>query len=117
MENKGYSLDKGDFENSPLYAKQREERGWDDTELWNLDYTIACFVYPRLKRFIELEPAGYPAQSFETYEDWIEALKKMLYSFECVIKDGDGVYITRENMEKVDEGLRLFGEYFQSLWD
>lgn len=116
MEN--YSLDKGDFENSPLYKKQREERGWDDTELWNLDYTIARFVYPRLKRFIELEPAGWPANDFPTYGEWIEALKKMLYAFEYIVKEDEMVnFVNSEEYSKVQEGLELFGKHFQSLWD
>ena len=36
------------------YKQQRIERGFDDSELWNLDYTIASFVLPRLKRLKEL---------------------------------------------------------------
>lgn len=114
MEN--YSLDDGTYEDSPLYKRQREERGWDDTELWNLDYTIAKFVYPRLKRFIELEPAGWPANDFPTYEDWIEALKKMLYAFERMITE-DYETVGSEEYNKVQEGLELFGKHFQSLWD
>ena len=106
-----FSIDTGEFADSPLYAKQREERGWDDTELWNLDHTIARFVYPRLKRFIELEPKSYPTDF--TYEEWIETLKKMLYSFECIVNDS----INREEYNKVQEGFELFGKYFQTIWD
>ena len=111
-----YSLDDGNMPDSELYKKQREERGWDDTETWNLDSTIAQFVYPRLKRFIELEPAGYPGQCFKTYEDWIEALKKMLYSFEHIINEDD-YEINNDVNKKIQEGLELFGKHFQSLWD
>lgn len=109
-----FSIDTGEFADSPLYAKQREERGWDDTELWNLDHTIASFVCPRLKRFIELGPITYPA-NFQSYEEWIEVLKKMLYSFERTLDENYKTF--SEDYNKVQEGLELFGRYFQSIWD
>jgi len=36
------------------FKEQREERGFDDTEVYNLDSTIARFILPRLKRYKEL---------------------------------------------------------------
>lgn len=109
-----YSLDTGNFGNSALYAEQRKTRGWDDTELWNLDYTIARFVYPRLKRFIKLEPVSYP-NDFESYEDWIECLHKMLKSFEYA-SNSDNMEDLKDS-EEIQEGFELFGKYFQHLWD
>ena len=35
------------------YFWQRRTRGWDDSDLYSLDYTIAKFVLPRLKVFAE----------------------------------------------------------------
>jgi len=43
----------------PIFINQIKERGFDSTELWNLDYTIALFILPRLKVFREAE-AGHP---------------------------------------------------------
>lgn len=40
------------------YKKQRLERGFDNSELWSLDSTIAEFVYPRLKAFYSQLPRG-----------------------------------------------------------
>jgi len=36
------------------YRKQRDERGFDDTETWSLDTTIASFIAPRMKRYLEV---------------------------------------------------------------
>ena len=47
-------------------------------ETWNLDYTIAKFVLPRLKLFKKLNN-GYPGrEGMETKEKWDEALNKMI---------------------------------------
>ena len=46
------------------YKEQRLERGFDDSELWNLDITIINFILPRLeewwrqqKKYAKLEDA------------------------------------------------------------
>lgn len=98
-----------------FFAKQREERGFDDTETWALDHVIAKFVTPRLKRFKELHichPHGI------TMEEWDEIIQKMIDGFEEILTRDD----TREkrgreyDSEKVQEGLKLFAEYFHDLW-
>ena len=45
---------KNDDERLQRYRDQRDARGFDDTETWSLDNTIARFIGPRLKRYIEL---------------------------------------------------------------
>ena len=95
------------------YAEQRLERGFDDSELWNLDSTITKFILPRLKRF-RTTHCGFPAQ-FKTDDQWCEILDKMIKAFEIANtdsidwKDGD------ENL--LDEGFKLFIEYYLNLWD
>lgn len=105
------------------YKRQRLERGFDDTELWNLDYTFAKFVLPRLKRFKEVNQ-GYPSSI--TYEVWDEYLDKMIYAFENIDYDDksyDGVewYNMPQEardavVDKVNEGLDLFRKHYFSLW-
>ena len=43
-------------------------------------------------------------------------MDKMIYAFEMIKKD-NAIYWTNEEAEKVDEGLKLFGKHYQSLWD
>lgn len=110
------------------YAKQREERGFDDTELWNLDYTLAAFILPRLKTFRDdvKESIAVPScltEDAKTGEDiekarskWHDYLDKMVWAFQQIIDDENINYdlATREETKK---GLRLFGEFFLFLWD
>jgi len=49
--NMDYSISKdvdADMPTRIKWSKQREKRGFDDTELWNLDVTISKFLVPRL---------------------------------------------------------------------
>ena len=109
-----------EFEESrKRWAKQRERWGFDSRETWNLDFTIACFVYPRLKFFRDTVENWHPIE-LDTNEEWIEILDKMLKSFEYIITDK--LLDTHTNEEyntikaEIDEGLELFAKYFQCLW-
>ena len=75
-----------------FYKQQRIERGFDDTELWNLDKTIAKYVLPRLIEFKKVVN-GYPPEC-ENITDWICIIDKMIYSFDHIV-----------NSEKYDDDL------------
>lgn len=87
-----------------------------DKETWYLDYTIAKFTVPRLKRYKEI-CNGHPCHL--TSEEWHNILDKMIYSLEAVIDDKAGFAYAdnpTEYYEKIQEGLELFGKYFNDLW-
>lgn len=95
---------------------QRLTRGWDDSDTWSLDYTIAKFTLPRLKRFQELK-MSHPA--FLTIEEWDDVLNKIIFALEVVIDDLDvksDRELVNEDYVKMQEGLELLGAYFFHLW-
>lgn len=89
---------------------QRLTRGWDDSDTWSLDVTIAKFVLPRLKRFKELNN-GFPYE--ETQESWNEKLDDMIYAMEFELKQFD---TNDYDMNRVNRGFELFGKHFHYLW-
>jgi len=95
------------------WTEQREARGFDDTELWNLDFTIARFVLPRLKAFKTMGH-GYPGNL--TFDEWNTILDKMIFSFEYAAND-DKLFGDSEFHETVNEGMQYFADYFFHLWD
>lgn len=88
------------------YKKQRLERGFDDTELWNLDSTILKFTLPRLKRFRECT-IGYPSD-FKSYEEWQVCLEKMINAIEKILED--------DKSDEAYKDFELFKKYFFDLW-
>lgn len=152
-----FGMDEAKYiEQMTVYKQQRIERGFDDTELWNFERSIAKYILPRMLVF-KTKTMGYPPD-FKTFDEWVETIDKMIYAFDHIINyeeytekleeelgvTWDGVIETKkrpdgnyelvhtekynnEVMEKyrqaqeemnnkVKEGLRLFGEYFQHLW-
>lgn len=75
---------------------QRRTRGWDDSETWNLDRSLAELILPRLKRFVEL-PSGHPCDL--TAEEWETALAAMVASFESIVRDDYYIRTEQESIE------------------
>lgn len=93
------------------YKKQRIERGFDDSELWSLDVTISKFILPRLKAFRDTA-GGYPSSMTEEY--WKQTLDHMIECFELHAECK--VSYTDEEEKNIEDGLKLFVEYFGHLW-
>ena len=92
---------------------QRRTRGWDDSELWSLDHSLAQVILPRLKAFAASR-MGYPADM--TNEQWSEHLETMINSFEAIAsEDYWGVEGLKQD-EEIQRGLDLFGKYYRALW-
>ena len=96
---------------------QRRTRGWDDRETWNLDYSLALIIAPRLKRFKELTHC-HPMDI--TMNQWYNVLDKMIFTFEKLADDeyqwpgiGDN---SEETIKAVEEGRELFHKYYHDLW-
>lgn len=99
------------------YKNQRLERGFDDTETWNLDVTIAKFIVPRLKRYKELNN-GIPSK-FKTKEEWDKILDEMIEGLE--LYEDKWKCNSDQNLTNLDEykrkrAVKLLGEYFYDLW-
>lgn len=98
------------------YFWQRRTRGWDDSETWSLDYSLAKIIAPRLKRFKEVK-CCHPMEL--TQEEWDTILDKMIFAFE---KLGEDDYqwpyeeIPDEVGKAVEEGRELFHKYYHDLW-
>lgn len=94
-------------------VEQLERKGFCNAELWGLNYTIACFIYPRLKEFrAQCGKNGYPVDL--TPNKWAKVLDDILYFFESEITDNN----TGEdrNQDRISRGKQLFIERFDDLW-
>jgi len=125
------------------FIQRRKWGGFDERELWDLDFPIIRFIYPRLKKFAEMKKHAWPGEGngHPTPEDWQKALDKMVEAFHYLILDGEdidaeGVFesdfgIKIKNEEKwnkyteeldrrskiIEEGFGLFSTNFFNLWD
>ena len=117
IKNVNFSLinkDDGRFE---AYKQQRLERGFDDSELWSLDCTIAEFIAPRLKAYTEAA-AKIGEHPFDvTEEEWQNILGEMVEGFEIYPEHLHWVEEAKLNWKKVNKALSHFHKYFFTLWN
>ena len=119
----------------------------DKWDTWSMDYTLADIVLPMLKQLKETNqgaPYVYPEdvpsklrptkqellqynKQGETDPKWFDrwdwVMDEMIYAFDCKANK-DEVYMRfddREEIQKeqdrISNGFRLFGKYYENLWD
>lgn len=93
------------------WAKQRRTRGFDETELWNLDTTFVRFLLPRLKAF-RAGTGGKVHSGSLTDQEWTGILDKMIAGFEKHIDDD----AEKDDIEVVQRAFDLLAKYWHGLW-
>lgn len=117
--------------------KQKVSIRIDKHDTWSMDHTLAPIILPMLKQLKEANH-GYPASLGET--EWDDIMDEMIWAFEQKCRgyweeDYYGPYIDGEDglfsghfewtddeglkahQERMTNGFRLFGEYYENLWD
>jgi hypothetical protein len=119
-EKNNFSIAQEVYPNEPekleKYKKQRDERGFDDTETWHLDKTLALFLIPRLERFIQLNN-GFP--SGETEESFNEKLNFILKSFQEYYNGENeevSLELEKERVSNLKKAAAILGEIWFDLW-
>ena len=119
-ERNNFSIAEEVYPNDPAtlnkYKKQREEQGFDDTETWHLDKTLALFLIPRLERFIQVNN-GFPTG--ETEESYDEKLNFIINSFKEYYYNEDqevSLEIEKERLLNAKKAAASLGELWFDLW-
>ena len=96
------------------FNKQREEKGFDDSELWNLDVVLAEIIISRLKAFKNIHNTSWQSIDGKTDINPNEYIDKMIKTFEFYTKS----YQEKEkiNENEIQLGWFLFIKYFGHLW-
>ena len=93
--------------------EQRLEYGFDDSETWSLDATLVHFMYPRLKRYLEI------ANDVIVIDDEMrKAIEDMIWFFERFLKGEEDCdfELTQEEYTRLPEIFEKFGKQFMRLW-
>lgn len=117
----------------------------DDSDLWDLDYTLAQIIYPALVKMRASDILGIPQVEDSDVPDslksmnaprvknkydpddfyilrWYYVLDEMIFAFSKQIDDSWKFHLDMEIEElqeiqtRVDNGLILFGKYYKALW-
>jgi len=85
------------------YQAQRIKNGFDETEVWDLGFTIVAFIIPRLKLYIDLLKKHNPQKSHDELEDLDEIYNKL-----CEYKAGD--------IDDIGDTFNKLSSHIDTLW-
>ena len=121
------------------YRKNRATRvEIEPHDTWSMDCTLAMIIHPML---VQLKATQHGHPSNLTEQEWDQILDEMIWAFEQKCRDhweddyygdydedqkngpmvGSFKWIDHEGMnthqERMSNGFRLFGKYYENLWD
>lgn len=111
-------------------------------DTWNMDHTLALLIVPMLKQLKEtkhgapnvdcidvpmkLQPTQLEVVRYREegktdknfFKRWDYVIDEMIWAFEQIIND-DNVDLEGldDHNKRIENGTRLFGKYYRSLWD
>jgi len=93
---------------------QRRTRGWDDSETWSLDWSLANLILPRLERYREIT-CGHPADL--TKKQWHKILDDIVFAFRYHADfEKHTAEYWKKHGKRVERGMQLFAEWYGALW-
>lgn len=96
------------------YFFQRRFRGWDDREIYNLDYTIFVLLNARLKRFKELTTT-YPIHC-NSLTDWKNEIQVIIDNIEEVVDSENWYFNSNEVYAKKEKVALWLSKNILNLW-
>lgn len=91
------------------WAKERQEHGFDNTELWNLDATFARLMLPRIRAYID-----YTRDKVIQEEPWNDDMAKIIAALE--IMGNDTTEYSHDEVDMIVLGLDAFRDCILNMW-
>lgn len=110
----------------------------DKWDTWSMDHTLAMIVLPMLKQINatkhgaplvddedvpeELKSTSAPPKEYDWdiddnhFKRWDWVMNEMIFAFEYKLQNSMNID-DNEKAERAQNGFRLFGKYYQGLWD
>ncbi len=118
LKNINFSVADDVYEKDPVvkekYRQQRFLNGFDDTETWHMDRTMALFIIPRLKRFMEVNNGIANGETEESYDEKMRFIIQAFENYYATNKYFNSVDI--EDRKKLTDDVRLAVDYLSKLW-
>lgn len=89
------------------FIKQRQLRGFDDSETWSLVNSISGFIIPRLERFLEIT---------DNKNEFTTDCELFLSALKLIQRDNGCWIFTEEEQKIVNDGIDVFPKIFMGLW-
>lgn len=107
IENVNFSIFNPKDDRADMFKKQRLERGFDESEIWDLRTTLARFALPRIKEYLRI--VTFQGEKKEHLKD----VKDIIVALELIANDE---VMLPAVVKKVNKGLKKLMEIWLALW-
>jgi len=112
--------------------EQKKKIRIDPWDTWSMDCTLADIIQPMLYQLaktkhgsplvdeedVPFELQGDTEENEQLIHDrWDWVMAEMIYAFDCKLNKGERFEFDEEEQNRIQNGFRLFGKYYEGLWD
>lgn len=101
------------------WQKQREIYGFDDRETWSLNFAFYCWLYERLKMYLEVNFVDLEFHKFEYEGEELtqqECIDRMLKGCEMYFKHEDSWNISEEDWKTISDVTKIWAIVWPAMW-
>ena len=94
----------------PIWDKEKEEYGFDARETWALDFTFYCWLYERLKMFLNVNCINLEFHKFEYEGEELtqqECIDRMLKGCEVFFKNDNDWTSPEEDQKMINDVAKM----------
>lgn len=101
------------------WTEERNTYGFDERETWALDFTFYCWLYERLKMYLDVNIIDLTFHKFE-YEDETltqeECINRMIKGCEVYFEEDGRWPISEENQKAMDDVAKIWAVVLPAMW-
>lgn len=101
------------------WTEERNTYGFDERETWALDFTFYCWLYERLKMYLDVNIIDLTFHKFE-YEDETltqeECINRMIKGCEVYFEEDGRWPISEENQKAMDDVAKIWAIVLPAMW-
>ena len=101
------------------WTEQREIYGFDDREVWSLDYAFYLWLYERLKMYKEIAFVDLAFHKFEYEGEELtqsECIDRMIKGCEVYFKIEDDWNIPEEDQKMINDVTKIWAIVWPVMW-
>ena len=110
-----------DDERQERWGKEQEEYGFDERETWSLDHAFYCWLYERLKMYVEraskivqLDFHKFEYEGEELTQQ--ECIDRMIYGCEVYFAQEDEWNISEEDRKIINDIAKIWAIVLPAMW-
>ena len=111
-----YDFEFDDEIRNQKWEKEREQLGFDERETWNLDFTIFCWLYERLRKYKEVSPVDLNCKIVKVNDEE----KNLGEWIDIMINNAEALILldmySEENIKLAEFTIEIFKQTIFYLW-